>query len=174
MTTIAFTGHRPAKIGGYDMASPLRKAVYTALQGAIDTMISIMHYHSLPITFISGMALGVDQDAARIVLSRRLFYPNIKLYAYLPHPEQAARWTEAFQNYYGIILDQCDKVQTISPIYTATCMQARNQAMVDAADYLIAVWDGSPSGTKQTVEYARSQGRLVVHINPKTLLRGLP
>lgn len=40
----------------------------------------------------------------------------------------------------------------------------RNEAMVDYADALIAVWDGESSGTEFTIDYAQREG-LPVHIH---------
>lgn len=41
--------------------------------------------------------------------------------------------------------------------------------MVDNADYVLAVWNGSHSGTGSTVNYAIRQGKPVIAINPVTL-----
>lgn len=42
--------------------------------------------------------------------------------------------------------------------------------MVDNADLVIAVYDGSSSGgTAYTVDYARKQGKKIIIINPFTL-----
>ena len=41
--------------------------------------------------------------------------------------------------------------------------------MVDQADFVIAVWDGRPSGTGKTVQYALNQGKTIRAISPKTL-----
>ena len=41
--------------------------------------------------------------------------------------------------------------------------------MVDHADFVLAVWDGSPSGTGMTTTYARSSGKTVWTIDPNTL-----
>ena len=48
-------------------------------------------------------------------------------------------------------------------------MDKRNRYMVDHADVLIAVWDGSPSGTGKTVRYAHQQGKSVTIIDPVSL-----
>ena len=48
-------------------------------------------------------------------------------------------------------------------------MDKRNRYMVDQADVLIAVWDGSPSGTGKTVRYAHQQGKSVTVIDPVSL-----
>lgn len=49
-------------------------------------------------------------------------------------------------------------------------MHKRNRYMVDQADYIIAVWNGKPSGTGKTLQYAQQQGKPVRVINPITLV----
>lgn len=39
----------------------------------------------------------------------------------------------------------------------------RNRLIVDAADYVIAFWDGKSRGTKASIDYARTQNK-IVHI----------
>lgn len=41
--------------------------------------------------------------------------------------------------------------------------------MVENADFVLAVWDGSPSGTSMTVTYAHSLGKPVWILDPNTL-----
>ena len=41
--------------------------------------------------------------------------------------------------------------------------------MVDRADLILAVWDGRPGGTEETVKYAQYKGKDVTVINPNTL-----
>ena len=48
-------------------------------------------------------------------------------------------------------------------------MQARNQWMVDHCQLLIAVFDGSPGGTKNCVDYALRVRREIRLIDPTTL-----
>ena len=45
-------------------------------------------------------------------------------------------------------------------------MQKRNEYMVNNSDYVIAVWDGKPSGTGNTVRYAESKGKTIITIKP--------
>jgi uncharacterized phage-like protein YoqJ len=45
-------------------------------------------------------------------------------------------------------------------------MQARNEWMVDNSNAMIAVWDGSPGGTANTVKYAQAKERPVLVIDP--------
>ena len=54
--------------------------------------------------------------------------------------------------------------------YSPDCMDKRNRYMVDHADFIIAVWDGRPSGTGKTVTYARGRnGKFIIVIDPVTL-----
>ena len=41
--------------------------------------------------------------------------------------------------------------------------------MVDNSDYIIAVWDGKPSGTGNTVNYAQQKNKKILIINPSDL-----
>jgi len=43
-------------------------------------------------------------------------------------------------------------------------MNDRNKYMVDRADEIIAVWDGSNSGTSNCINYAKKQGKPVINI----------
>ena len=48
-------------------------------------------------------------------------------------------------------------------------MQKRNKYMVDNSQYVIAVWDGSKSGTFNTLKYARKLKRNIMVIDTKIL-----
>jgi precorrin-6x reductase len=45
-------------------------------------------------------------------------------------------------------------------------MQRRNMQMIDCADIVIAVWDGSTGGTKNAVDYAEESGLKIIFIDP--------
>lgn len=96
-------------------------------------------------------------------------YPDITLESAIPCETQAAKWNAAMrERYYGIAA-QCDKETLLQTHYTPDCMDKRNRYMVDHADYIIAVWDGKPSGTGKTVMYAQSKGKVIIKVNPATL-----
>ena len=59
-----------------------------------------------------------------------------------------------------------DKETLLQTKYTADCMHKRNRYMVDHSDYVIAVWDGSPSGTGKTVMYAKENHKTILQIKP--------
>jgi len=126
-------------------------------------------------TFISGGALGVDQWAVDIVLEvraeRQKRSPQgiggIKLVIARPFPSQPNRWPREARRHYEKILQKAERIiETDNDPYAAWKLQKRNEWMVDNSDAVIAVWDGHPSGTANTVEYARQQGKPVLVIDP--------
>lgn len=59
------------------------------------------------------------------------------------------------------------KVDVFKPNYSLHGRGAtfvRNRAMVDACDYVLAIWDGKSHGTQYTINYAKNKGK-VVHIS---------
>lgn len=162
----AFTGHRPQSLPfGFNETDERCIALKQTLRAEIIKLIEdegVTH-------FISGMAIGVDMYAAEIVIGLKSSYDSIILESAIPCETQAAKWTEEQRNRYFEIAEKCDKETLIQQHYTADCMHKRNRYMVDQADVIIAVWDGRPSGTGKTVQYAQRQGKPIRVINPKTL-----
>lgn len=114
--------------------------------------------------FISGMAIGVDMYAAEIVLELKETYPHISLEAAIPCENQSEKWNKQLRNRYMDILDKCDIRTVLQKDYTADCMHKRNRYMVDKSAFVIAVWNGKPSGTGKTVKYAEECGCEVLQI----------
>ncbi len=52
--------------------------------------------------------------------------------------------------------------------YKSYLMQVRNEYMVNLADKVIAVWDGSSGGTGNCVAYAKKKEKEIIMINPST------
>ena len=96
-------------------------------------------------------------------------HPQITLECAIPYERQAAYWSEPLRNRYFSIAERCDRETMLQRQYTPDCLRKRNQYMVDRADIVLAVWNGSPSGTGQTVWYARETGKPVWIIRPDTL-----
>ena len=159
MLKVCVTGHRPAKIGGYDEEDPGRVWVKNALSEVVDTLRPNYGY--------TGMALGVDQDFARVCVDK-----GIPFTAVVPFPEQAERWPSSSQFIYWDLLKQAkDRITVCDPGYAAWKLQRRNEWMVDEIGddgVVIAVWDGSNGGTANCVRYARHSQRRIVRINPAT------
>lgn len=155
----AMTGHRPNKLYGYD----LRAEKYMQLRMLFTAALEKFGASEL----WTGMALGADQAAALAVLDMKNRGLDIQLNAAVPFPGQESRWTEESKQLYQAILSKCDKktIVTNGP-YSPKAMQDRNIYMVDRADYIIAIYDGSSGGTGNCVSYAKSRGVPVLRIDP--------
>lgn len=158
-----FTGHRPQKLSfGFneedERCEQLKQAIMEQTEKLI-TQYGVTH-------FIVGMALGVDIYSAEIVLLLKEKYPQITLECAIPCETQCEKWSEPMRDRYFDIVKSCDEETMLQRHYTKDCMQKRNQYMVDKSDYVIAVWNGKPSGTGNTVRYAESKGKTVIRIRP--------
>ena len=58
----------------------------------------------------------------------------------------------------------CDYETMVQQQYSPGCMPRRTRYMVDHASLLIAAFDGSPGGTRYTVEYAMRRGLEIVDL----------
>lgn len=161
MFRVSFTGYRPEKLGFFGEDDPLFIDFITRLHqkisGLIDEGANI---------FISGMALGSDTLCAETVLELKKEHPNIKLIAAIPCADQADHWSEKQQAHYRELLEKCDERVVLSNRYYNGCMQNRNRYLVDNCDVLLAIYDGKPGGTKNTVNYAARKNRKIILLPP--------
>jgi len=154
MKVVAFTGHRPAKIGGYDLPNP----TYMHVCQEIDRVLRELK----PDKVISGMALGVDQWAANVALKL-----NIPFIAAVPFLGQEGKWPNKSQQLYKKMLEKAAEIVIVSEGgYAASKLQIRNEWMVDRCDVLVAVFDGTSGGTANCVTYAKGKGKEIVFIKP--------
>ena len=91
------------------------------------------------------------------VVSLREKYDDISLEAALPFEDQSIRWSATDSAKWESSIRNCDVVTLVSREYHAQCYIQRNKYMVDNADLLISVYDGSGGGTGHTVKYAESK-----------------
>lgn len=150
---VCFTGHRPEKL---DVSE---RKVARGLEKAIDAAIADGYC-----TFITGMARGVDIWAAEIIIQRKKKNTDLKLICALPYEGFEQSWGADWQKRYRNILERADLVKVISPGYSKACFQKRNEWMVDHSSRVIAVWNGEPSGTKNTIDYACAKSVDVLNI----------
>ena len=144
---VCFTGHRPEKL-----TIPERE-IKILLDKQIRKAISDGY-----ITFLSGMARGVDIWAAETVLAIKDEGNPIHLICCIPYDNFESRWSEDWQDKYHTILQEADIVKYTSHKYYNGCLQTRNVFMVDRSARLIAVYNGEPGGTRNTIEYAKRKG----------------
>lgn len=162
--SLCFTGHRPNKLYGYD---PRKNAkLLWTLNNLIEKLITDRNYG----IFISGMALGIDMWAARIVLKLRETYPHIKLICAVPCLNHSSKWVESSKTEWKEIIAQADEVVYVTEEpYHPYLMQKRNEWMVDHADTIVAVWNGTKGGTANCVNYAADKEKHVIRLHPFSL-----
>ena len=112
-------------------------------------------------TFYCGMAVGFDLVCAQIILRLREKYA-VKLIACIPYPGQSAKFSAAWRKIYDECVARADQKVTVSPEYSGFCMSARNQYMVNRADYVYAYLYDAKGGTANTVRYAQEKGKRVL------------
>jgi uncharacterized phage-like protein YoqJ len=141
---LAATGHRPPKLGGYNLL--VRRAL-----GAL-----AVEYLSQnrPDTVITGMALGWDQAVAGACAAL-----DIPFIAAVPFKEQANRWPEEAQRRWQRLIAAAERVEIISEHASDRAMQQRNRWMVDHADEMLAL-----CGTCNCIAYAAQQGVPVTNL----------
>ena len=154
MHRCCFTGHRPQKLRRSE------KEIKADLEIAIQQAITDGYT-----TFITGMAYGVDIWAGQIIVRLRKHNPALHLIAAVPFRGFEDRWFSDWKRTYQELLEQADLVKYICPRYNAGAYQRRNEWMVDHASRVIAVFNGEPSGTKNTIDYAQSISVPVVSLS---------
>ncbi len=147
---IAATGHRPNKLGGYtDQVKQRLLDLATA---------ALKHYK--PTHVISGMALGWDQAVALAAVNL-----NIPFIAAVPFKGQESQWPQSSKDDYQTLLDLAQEVIIVCPgDYSPEKMQKRNEWMVEKCEMLLALWDGSPGGTKNCIDYAKRDANPIVNL----------
>jgi uncharacterized phage-like protein YoqJ len=111
---------------------------------------------------ISGMALGADQWWAHYALLAEL-----ELHAYLPFPQQPAKWHHEQQRTWRALVGQAAVKHFTAEHYSVQALHQRNDQMLDAADAVIAVWDPriTTGGTYSCVQKASRLGLPVIHVD---------
>lgn len=178
MLRIAFTGHRPEKLpGGYDWNSKKNQT----LLNVIEKVVLYLTSKEQSFCIYTGGALGIDQMVAsrfQNIESPKNIYNHIAI----PFHKElyCSKWKKPDQERYFKILRDADDVIQVDLIqhYNYKCLEGyhkeklgqRNRYMVDNCHLLIAIWDGSPSGTKNCVDYALKCGKMIIMINPQNYL----
>lgn len=148
---ICGTGHRPNKLGGYDNKT-------------FDNLVSLAHMYLCVATdlkqVISGGALGWDQALATAALDLRI--PTVLA---LPFPGFEDRWPQPSKTYLHSLMHRASEIVYVcEPGYAGWKMQKRNEWMVDKADLVLALWDGSTGGTGNCINYANKVKKPIVNL----------
>jgi uncharacterized phage-like protein YoqJ len=161
---VAFTGHRPPKLGGYGH-TPTK----TWLQNVISDQLRGLCLEKEGLEVMSGCAQGTDQIAAFEAWLLRREGMNIRLTMVMPYPSFGDNWPWQAWKHLEWLLEQADLVHYVNQgFHEVWKLDARNKYLVDYSDLLVAVHDGSGGGTDNCIKYAISRGRPYLRINPRT------
>lgn len=145
---LGFTGHRPHHLGGDS----------EGVHGRLFDLAFMILNNTQPRRIISGMAKGWDMAVAEAAHSL-----DIPFIAAVPFEGQIIGWSMADITHYSKLLDAAAEVVMVTPgdwtVVAKIAYQRRNEWIVDNCDRLIALWDGTPSGTKNCIDYAVKVGR---------------
>lgn len=149
--SLAGTGHRPERLGGYE--------VYPRL---VDYARYILPSYA-PKEVISGMATGWDMALAEASESL-----GIDFIAAVPFEGQENLWPEDARIHYRRLLSKAKRVVIVSEGgYQFKKYEVRDRWMVDHSIALLGLWDGKKNGgTYKTIKYAQSIGRVVHNVWP--------
>lgn len=159
--TVCFTGHRPNLLPfKLDEEDKNFLQFKSKLTNIVINLINNGYTN-----FISGMALGIDTLCAEIILELKQKFNDLKLICCLPCKNQDRFWTNLDKLKYQNILKSADKIiYAVNKNYCTGCLQLRNKIMVDNSEIVVAVYYGINGGTKQTIEYAKTQDKKIIFI----------
>jgi len=160
--TCCFTGYRPEKL---PWGANEEDGRCLALKEKLADVVAALYGAGIR-RFICGMALGCDTYFCEAALSLREEHEDVTVEAAVPCEDQAERWPKADRERYYRLSSQCDLETPIAREYTPDCMARRNRYMIEQSSVLVAVYDGRPGGTMQTVNMARKQGLEIIEIAP--------
>ena len=178
--TIAFIGHRPDRLAGYDLTQPfyknLQKRLEDIIRGYLDTHNEI-HCRS-------GLALGADTVWSKAILAVRERYPHrVFFHADIPMKEQASSWSNSEDvDFWHYQVEQADSKTIYGSLadydeserrhISVRMRDERNRGRLSPADVVIAVFDGSSKGgTANAVRFAKRTGKKLIVIDPDTIER---
>ena len=119
--------------------------------------------------FLCPMNIGAELYAAEIIEDLQAEENNITLTAVLPYELQTEDWPEDGRERFFETVRRCNEEKHVQAHYDDMCMANTARFMTDAADSVIAVWNGSPGDVGITVHMAKEKGIPVTVIHPEHL-----
>lgn len=141
---IAATGHRPDKL-----LAVVPRGHYPRLMPELTNLATLALKRFRPSEVISGMALGWDTAVALAAVKL-----DIPFTAACPFRGQESTWPGRDQIVYRDLLTKATRVVFVCNHRLNIAFQERNEWMVDRANLMLALHDGSPGGTNNCLEYA--------------------
>ena len=153
--SVCFTGHRELP--------PLRSAEYRQLVAGTEAAVRRAVAQGAR-RFCCGGAEGFDLLAGKLVLLEQARHMDIHLILLLPYTGFGEAFSAADRAELKRQKKAAEEVVYLSAHYFPGCMALRNRQLVEDADLCIAYLTRSPSGTAQTVGFAREKGIDVIYV----------
>ena len=153
--SVCFTGHRTLPL--------LRSAAGSALVRNTDAAIRRAFKRGAR-RFYCGGAEGFDLLAGKLVLLEQARHLDIHLVLLLPYTGFGEGFSAGDRAELQRQKKAAEEVVYLSNHYFPGCMAVRNRQLVEDADLCIAYLTHTPSGTAQTVGFAREKGVEVVYV----------
>ncbi len=153
--SVCFTGHRELP--------PRSTAAYRQLVNRTEAAIRCAFERGAR-KFYCGGAEGFDLLAGKLVLLERERHMDMHLVLLLPFTGFGERFTARDRAELARQKKAAEEILYLSPHYFPGCMAIRNQQLVADADLCIAYLTRAPSGTAQTVSFAREKGIEVIYV----------
>lgn len=115
--------------------------------------------------FYAGGALGFDYIASKAVIEAKKTKPHICLRLLLPCYGSEKKWNDIRKFEFQMLKVNSDSIEYVSEDkYYDGCMQKRNIRMAELCGTCIAFCKTDKSGTKKTMDYAKSIGCRVINL----------
>ncbi len=147
-----FTGHRELPSAE---AADLARRVASAIARAADRGVR---------RFYSGGAEGFDLLCGAQLLKLQAARPELKLMLVLPYTGYGESFSPKDRRELLRQKAAAEEVVYLSAHYFPGCMALRNRQLVADADLCIAYLTHAPSGTAQTVAFARQKGIEIMYV----------
>ncbi len=147
--SVCFTGHRDLP--------PRASAAYRKLVNGTEAAIRRAFERGAR-TFCCGGAEGFDLLCGQLVLAEQERHLDIHLVLLLPYTGFGERFAARDRAELERQKKAAEEVVFLSTHYFPGCMALRNRQLVEDADLCIAYLTRAPSGTAQTVGFAREKG----------------
>lgn len=150
--TVAFTGHRTySGEAAESLAEALRELYSEGYR-----------------IFLCGMAWGFDLAAAEAVVALQSEYDDVELVAVVPHATFGDMFWGEQKRLYDFVLSKAQSSVVLGQQEGDLAYIRRNDYLVDNASYVLAWWDGRPTGgTAYTVAKARREHLPVRNLYPQ-------
>ena len=155
LKSVCFTGHRELP--------PRATAAYRRLVGNTEAAIRRAFERGAR-RFYCGGAEGFDLLAGQLVLLAQQRHLDVHLILLLPYTGFGEGFSAANKAELQRQKKAAEEVLYLSNHYFPGCMAIRNRQLVEDAELCIAYLTRAPSGTAQTVGFAREKGIEVIYI----------